>query len=110
MHSYKYSIEDRRISDRPQLDKSLASATFRSYYYLKEELVDFCRQNNLPVSGGEIEITDREDNKGMSLDQAKLGGKIRRVLDIFNSHFDCKITEALVILCLGNSASLQKSI
>lgn len=33
--------------------------------------MDFCRQNDLPVSGGKIEITDREDNKGMSLDQAK---------------------------------------
>jgi len=26
---------------------------------LKKELVDFCRENNLPVSGGKIELTDR---------------------------------------------------
>lgn len=26
---------------------------------MKEELVDFCRKNSLPVSGGKIEITDR---------------------------------------------------
>ena len=50
------------MSNRPRLDKSIDSTTFRSYYYLKEELVDFCRQNNLPVSGGKIEITDRIAN------------------------------------------------
>lgn len=40
------------MSDRPNLNKELGGKTFRSFYYLKEELVDFCRENNLPVSGG----------------------------------------------------------
>lgn len=44
---------------RPNLEKNIDSKTFRSFYYLKEELTDFCRQNNLPASGGKIEITDR---------------------------------------------------
>lgn len=26
--------------------------TFRNFYYLKQELVEFCRENALPVSGG----------------------------------------------------------
>lgn len=47
------------MTERPVLDKDLDSKTFRNFYYLKEELVDFCRKNNLPVSGGKIEITDR---------------------------------------------------
>lgn len=44
---------------RPELNKKLDGQTFRSYYYLKKELVDFCRENELPVSGGKIELTDR---------------------------------------------------
>lgn len=44
---------------RPELNKKLDGQTFRSYYYLKKELVDFCRENGLPVSGGKIELTDR---------------------------------------------------
>ena len=44
---------------RPGLNKKLDGQTFRSYYYLKKELVDFCRENGLPVSGGKIELTDR---------------------------------------------------
>ena len=47
------------MSERPDLDKSLDSKTFRSYYYLKEELTAFCRQNGLPVSGGKLELTER---------------------------------------------------
>lgn len=47
------------MTNRPDLNKKLDSRTFRDYYYLKEELIDFCRENGLPVSGGKIEITDR---------------------------------------------------
>ncbi|MGN0459334.1 MAG: DUF6434 domain-containing protein [Ruminococcus sp.] len=47
------------MSERPILDKNLDSKTFREFYYLKEELVDFCRKNGLPVSGGKIELTER---------------------------------------------------
>ena len=47
------------MPERPSLDKHLDSKTFREFYYLKEELVDFCRKYGLPVSGGKIEITDR---------------------------------------------------
>lgn len=45
--------------ERPVLDKNLDSAAFRSFYYLKEELVNFCREHGLPASGGKTEITDR---------------------------------------------------
>lgn len=47
------------MSERPELNRELDGKIFRSYYYLKEELVGFCRENNLPVSGGKIELTDR---------------------------------------------------
>ena len=47
------------MDERPDLNKELDGETFRSFYYLKEELVEFCRDNNLPVSGGKIELTDR---------------------------------------------------
>ncbi len=44
---------------RPELNDKLDADTFRSYYYLKQELIDFCRKNALPVSGGKRELTDR---------------------------------------------------
>jgi len=47
------------MSERPELSRELDAETFRSFYYLREELVAFCRENNLPVSGGKLELTDR---------------------------------------------------
>ena len=47
------------MNDRPVLDRNLDTKTFRDYYYLKEELVNFCRENGIPASGGKIVITDR---------------------------------------------------
>ncbi len=45
--------------ERPALEKRLDCKTFRDFYYLKEELIEFCRKNNLPTSGGKVEIADR---------------------------------------------------
>ena len=47
------------MSERPDLDITLDGKTFREYYYLKEELVDFCRKHNLQAAGGKLELTDR---------------------------------------------------
>ena len=47
------------MNERPTLDDKLDSKTFKEYYYLKEELVDFCRRYNLNTSGGKIELTNR---------------------------------------------------
>ncbi|MBR6695605.1 MAG: hypothetical protein IKL70_04250 [Oscillospiraceae bacterium] len=47
------------MNERPELNKDLDAKTFREFYYLKEELIDFCRENNLPVSSGKIELTER---------------------------------------------------
>ena len=47
------------MTKRPVINSRLNEDTFRSFYYLKEELVDFCKANRLPTSGGKIEITDR---------------------------------------------------
>ena len=47
------------MNKRPNLDKNLESNLFKEYYYLKEELIDFCRKNNLQTTGGKIELTER---------------------------------------------------
>lgn len=73
------------MTERPVLDKNLDSKTFREFYYLKEELVDFCRKNNLPVSGGKMEITDRIAHfldTGEVLSASKVKKKVSSVSDI----------------------------
>ncbi|MDO5601790.1 MAG: SAP domain-containing protein, partial [Oscillospiraceae bacterium] len=47
------------MAERPKLDRHLDSETFRGFYYLKKELTDFCRENDLPASGDKTELTNR---------------------------------------------------
>jgi hypothetical protein len=47
------------MNDRPLLNKKLNGDTFRKWYWLKEELVSFCRENGLPANGSKTELTDR---------------------------------------------------
>lgn len=47
------------IDERPDLDLKLSAGIFRQYYYLKEELVDFCRRNNLQATGSKSELSGR---------------------------------------------------
>lgn len=68
------------MDTRPILNATLDSKTFKSYYYLKEELIKFCKENNLPISGDKIELTDRIsyflDTKGIKKPQKKIKSKI----------------------------------
>ena len=60
MHNY---IANRKkgafMNEKPALDRNLDEEIFRSYYFLKEELVAFCRANGLPASGSKMELTER---------------------------------------------------
>ena len=49
----------RVVGDRPELSRTLSAEVFRQWYWLKEELVQFCRDNGLPVSGGKTELAER---------------------------------------------------
>lgn len=50
------------MSERPKLDNNLDVNTFKKYYYLKEELIDFCRKNDLQITGGKLELIERITN------------------------------------------------
>lgn len=44
---------------RPELKRGLNVKDFRDFYWLKEELQTFCRENGISASGSKAEITDR---------------------------------------------------
>jgi hypothetical protein len=44
---------------RPELTEKTTAADFRAYYWLKEELVAFCRATGLSTAGSKQEITER---------------------------------------------------
>lgn len=47
------------MSERPNLDNNLDGKTFKEYCYLKEELITFCRKNDLQITGRKSELTER---------------------------------------------------
>lgn len=44
---------------RPNLTKDLSLVNFQAYYWLKEELQSFCRENGISSSGSKLEISNR---------------------------------------------------
>jgi len=48
--------------ERPKLNKNISIKDFRDFYWLKEELIEFCKINGIYRQGGKIEITKRIEN------------------------------------------------
>lgn len=44
---------------RPPLGQTLSAAEFRAHYWLKSELLAFCRDAGLPRPGGKLDLTER---------------------------------------------------
>lgn len=47
------------ISNRPKLNTKISIQDFKDFYWYKEELIDFCRSENLDKRGGKIELVNR---------------------------------------------------
>lgn len=50
---------NRKLDKRPDIQIGLDGKDFKEYYYLKEELIEFCRANNLRTTGAKSELTER---------------------------------------------------
>ena len=61
---------------RPLLNKEINVQDFRNFYWLKEELQTFCRENAMSASGSKIEISDRI---GIFLQTGKVQKPMRKV-------------------------------
>lgn len=85
------------MNKRPILDMNLDSKTFKEYYYLKEELVKFCKDNKLQVTGSKEELTMRiieflETGKKISKNYSKVKGNIPDIITLdkkIESNFIC---------------------
>ncbi len=47
------------MKNRPELNTKILIQDFKDFYWYKEELLDFCREENLDKRGGKIEIANR---------------------------------------------------
>ena len=61
-------------SNRYKLTKDLTSSEFKEYYFLKEELKEFCRNEGLKISGSKTQLEERIIyylDTGKSLEESK---------------------------------------
>lgn len=53
------NISTQQLKLRPELNPNLDYELFKSFYWLKQELIKFCRTNKLLTTGSKIELTTR---------------------------------------------------
>jgi len=64
---------------RPELTKEITLLEFQQNYWLKEELTSFCRAQNLPTSGGKLELSKR-------IEQFLSSGKVEKPIVKHKTH------------------------
>ncbi len=52
-------LEENKSEGRPVLNTEITIADFKTHYWLKEELQDFCRKNDIISTGSKLEISRR---------------------------------------------------
>jgi len=70
-----------RHENRPSLTSATAVRDFTSFYWLKEELIAFCRANALPTNGSKIELAQRIEHflqTGTVRQQAERRRRVRK--------------------------------
>lgn len=77
------------MSDRPKLHKDLDPCLFGQFYYLKEELIAFCKQENLQSTGS------KEDLNKIIMHYLKTKEKIRISK---RKSVDCKILDLNTVI------------
>ncbi len=45
--------------ERPNLDNNISLTDFKEFYWLKEELVEFCKKTGISTSGSKVELTNK---------------------------------------------------
>lgn len=98
------------MSERPRLSKELEYNIFLQYYYLKEELVAFCRENKLSTTGGKQELTKRIEHFLKTGEKLIVSTKRRKNVDtdLSEIHLESLIEENFV--CSEKHRAFFKSV
>ncbi|SIT80873.1 hypothetical protein SAMN05421665_1177 [Yoonia rosea] len=96
------------MTDRPDIAQCADAATFRQWYYLKSELVDFARANGLKTTGGKFDIADRIAyflDHGVPPTEVK---KARKVTSKFDWHSAPLTRETVITDSYKNTQNMRR--
>lgn len=92
-------------SNKDKLTKDLTRKEFKEYYFLKEELKDFCKKEGLKVSGSKNQLEERIIyylNTGKSLDESQAKKKTNQTKNTVNHENNFDIQEITLDSKLGD--------
>ena len=82
--------------DRPNLDNKISLKDFNEFYWLKKELIEFCRTIGISTSGGKIEIADRIRNYLLTGKVKKTETKKIKITSKFNWNNEILTRETII--------------
>ena len=65
------------FNKRPKLNNKISIADFKAFYWLKEELIYFCKQQGISAQGGKLEISKRIE---LFIQTGKVISKLKSVI------------------------------
>lgn len=96
------------MTERPDIARCADATTFRSWYYLKEELVAFARANGIKTTGGKFEIADRIAyfiDHGAPPTEVK---KTKKVTSSFDWHSERLTPETIITDSYKNTQNMRR--
>ena len=96
---YKLCVILKNLSkkmDRPNLDNKISLKDFNEFYWLKKELIEFCRTIGISTSGGKIEIADRIRNYLLTGKVKKTETKKIKITSKFNWNNEILTRETII--------------
>jgi len=82
--------------DRPNLDNKISLKDFNEFYWLKKELIEFCRTIGISSIGGKIEIADRIRNYLLTCKVKKTETKKTKITSKFNWNNEILTRETII--------------
>lgn len=82
--------------DRPNLDNKISLKDFNEFYWLKKELIEFCRTIGISTSGEKIEIADRIRNYLLTGKVKKTETKKIKITSKFNWNNEILTRETII--------------
>lgn len=94
--------------ERPNLDKNISVEDFNEFYWLKSELINFCRDIGVNTSGGKIEITRKIQKYLLTGEIDKKSKKTKRHFSNFNWNTEVLNDETVITDNYKNTENVRQ--
>lgn len=99
--------KDDKADKRPYLDKTISINDFKEFYWLKKELVQFCRSEGLVKQGSKLELSNRIEHFLKTGDKNNSFIKTAKPISNFNWSIEKLTLETIITDTYKNSENVR---